>query len=63
MPNRPKNICVAITGASGAVYSLRLIEVLLATGHDVHLSISPSGAQVMRRWTFASTSRTSRRLT
>ena len=38
----PKNIVVAITGASGAVYSLRLIEVLLATGHDVHLSISRS---------------------
>jgi 4-hydroxy-3-polyprenylbenzoate decarboxylase len=27
---------------------MRLIEVLLATGHDVHLSISPSGAQVIR---------------
>jgi flavin prenyltransferase len=47
MPSKPKNICVAITGASGAVYSLRLIEVLLATGHDVHLSISPAGAQVI----------------
>ena len=44
-----KNICVAITGASGAVFSVRLIEVLLATGHDVHLSISPSGAQVIRQ--------------
>jgi 4-hydroxy-3-polyprenylbenzoate decarboxylase len=40
---------VAITGASGAVFSVRLIEVLLATGHDVHLSISPSGAQVIRQ--------------
>ena len=29
------------------MYSLRLIEVLLATGHDVHLSISPTGAQVI----------------
>lgn len=47
MPNKPKNIVVAVTGASGAVYSIRLIEVLLATGHDVHLSISPSGAQVI----------------
>ena len=47
MPAKPKTICVAITGASGAVYSLRLIEVLLATGHDVHLSISPAGAQVI----------------
>jgi 4-hydroxy-3-polyprenylbenzoate decarboxylase len=26
---------------------LRLIEVLLATGHDVHLSITPTGAQVI----------------
>ena len=43
-----KNIVVGITGASGAVYSLRLVEVLLATGHDVHLSISPTGAQVIR---------------
>ncbi len=42
-----KNICMAMTGASGAVYSIRLVEVLLATGHDVHLSISPSGAQVI----------------
>lgn len=44
----PKNICVGVTGASGAVYSLRLIEVLLATGHDVHMSISPAGAEVVR---------------
>ena len=43
----PKNVCVGITGASGAVYAVRLIEVLLATGHDVHLSISPSGATVI----------------
>lgn len=42
-----KNVCVAVTGASGAVYTMRLLEVLLATGHDVHLSISPSGAQVI----------------
>ena len=45
--SKTQNVCVAITGASGAVYSVRLIEVLLATGHDVHLSISPSGAQVI----------------
>ena len=44
---KPRNIVVAVTGASGAVYSLRLVEVLLATGHDVHLSISPTGAQVI----------------
>ena len=44
-----KSICVAITGASGAVYAIRLIEVLRASGHDVHLSISPSGAKVIRQ--------------
>jgi len=43
----PDNVCVGLTGASGAVYSIRLIEVLLATGHDVHLTISPSGAEVL----------------
>ena len=48
MSNRVRRVCVGITGASGAVYSVRLIEVLLATGHDVHLSISPSGAHVIR---------------
>lgn len=45
----PKNICLGITGASGALYSVRLIEVLLATGYDVHLSISASGAEVIRQ--------------
>ena len=39
---------LAITGASGAIYAVRLLEVLLAAGQQVHLSISPSaraGAQ------------------
>jgi len=44
-----KTICLGITGASGALYSIRLIEVLLATGYDVHLSISASGAEVIRQ--------------
>lgn len=42
-----KPIVVAITGASGAVYATRLVEVLLAAGRELHLSISPSGAQVI----------------
>ena len=41
-------ICVAVTGASGAVYAVRLLEVLRASGRDVHLSISPSGREVIR---------------
>lgn len=40
---------VAITGASGSVYALRLIEVLVASGRTVHLSISPAAVDVFRR--------------
>lgn len=42
-----KQIAVGITGASGAIYSVRLLEVLLAAGNDVHLCISPAGQQVL----------------
>jgi 4-hydroxy-3-polyprenylbenzoate decarboxylase len=42
-------IVVAITGASGAIYAVRLLEVLRATGRNVHLSISPSGRDVIRQ--------------
>ena len=42
-----KDLVVAITGASGGIYAVRLLEVLLLTGCRVHLSISPSGAQVL----------------
>lgn len=44
-----KAIVVGITGASGAAYAVRLVEVLLAAGRDVHLSISPSGREVIRQ--------------
>lgn len=44
-----KGIVVAITGASGSIYALRLLEVLLATGHNVHLTISPSAVDVLRQ--------------
>lgn len=40
-------IVVGITGASGAVYAVRLLEVLRDAGHEVHLSISPSGRDVL----------------
>lgn len=40
-------IVVGITGASGAVYAVRLVEVLLAEGREVHLAISPSGVTVI----------------
>jgi len=40
-------IVVGITGASGAAYGVRLLEVLLASGREIHLSVSPSGQAVI----------------
>lgn len=39
---------VGITGASGAIYGVRLIQVLLEQGIDVHLVISESGWRVLK---------------
>jgi 4-hydroxy-3-polyprenylbenzoate decarboxylase len=44
-----RNIVLGVTGASGAVYAVRLLEVLLAAGCDVHLSISPAAASILRQ--------------
>ncbi|MBS0209452.1 MAG: UbiX family flavin prenyltransferase [Planctomycetes bacterium] len=40
-------IVVGITGASGAIYAVRLLDVLSSLGRRVQLSISPSGAAVI----------------
>src|SRR5947209_2701593 len=42
------NIVLAITGASGAAYAVRLLDVLLAAGREVFLTISPAGQSVLR---------------
>ncbi|MEX2140868.1 MAG: flavin prenyltransferase UbiX [Pirellulales bacterium] len=42
-------IVLAITGASGAVYAVRLLETLLAAGRGVYVTISPSGAAVIEQ--------------
>ena len=42
-------LVVAITGASGSPYGVRLLEVLLALGRTVHLVISPAATEVMER--------------
>jgi len=39
-------ICVAITGASGSLYALRLIEVLLAAGEQVDVIVSKAAQLV-----------------
>jgi 4-hydroxy-3-polyprenylbenzoate decarboxylase len=40
---------VAMTGASGSPYGVRLIEVLLKAGCTIHLTISPAAVEVMER--------------
>ena len=42
-------IVLAITGASGAVYAVRLLQQLLLAGKHLHLTISPSGATVIKQ--------------
>lgn len=42
-----KQVALAITGASGAPYSKRLLEVLLAQGITVHLMVSAAGRIVL----------------
>jgi len=44
-----KPIVMAITGASGAPYARRLLEVLLQDRREVHLVISPAGQQVIQQ--------------
>lgn len=44
----PRPIVVGITGASGAPYAKRLLEVLLAGGHETHVVLSPSALQVFQ---------------
>jgi 4-hydroxy-3-polyprenylbenzoate decarboxylase len=43
------DLVLALTGASGAPYGVRLLEVLLRAGRTVHLVISPSAVQVLER--------------
>ena len=45
----PDDLVVAMTGASGAPYSVRLVEVLLRAGRTVHLTISPAAVQVFEQ--------------
>ncbi len=42
-------IVVAVTGASGALYANRLLQVLCFSNTAIHLTISPSGAAVIKQ--------------
>jgi len=56
MNGRPRNpgIALALTGASGAQYGLRLLECLLAAGRPVHLMLSKPALVVIGSETDAS---------
>lgn len=43
------DLVVAITGASGAAYAVRLLQNLSAAGHRVHLTCSPAALEVFRQ--------------
>lgn len=38
---------IAITGASGAPYAVRLLQVLLQKGHNVYLTVSGDGLKIL----------------
>jgi 4-hydroxy-3-polyprenylbenzoate decarboxylase len=40
---------LAMSGASGAPYGVRLLEILLQTGRTVHLTLSPAAVEVLEQ--------------
>ncbi|MFN9717907.1 MAG: UbiX family flavin prenyltransferase [Planctomycetota bacterium] len=44
-----QNVVVAITGASGSIYAVRLISALLSADVSVHLVVSGAARQVLQR--------------
>jgi 4-hydroxy-3-polyprenylbenzoate decarboxylase len=45
------DLVLAMTGASGAPYGIRLLEVLLRAGRTVHLTLSPAAVEVIEQET------------
>ena len=48
-PMAASDLVVAITGASGSAYAIRLLDVLLRAGRTIHLIISPAATEVFDR--------------
>ncbi len=46
-----KRVLVCITGASGAIYGVRLVERLVDDGHEVHLVVTEWGAKTLEHET------------
>jgi 4-hydroxy-3-polyprenylbenzoate decarboxylase len=47
LPKNPRRFVVGVSGASGAAYSLRLLEQLLTLGHEVHLVVTEYGHRLL----------------
>ncbi len=47
-PPRARDLVVAMTGASGAPYAVRLLQVLSRFERTIHLTVSSSAVQVLR---------------
>jgi len=45
----PAHVVLAITGASGVIYAVRLLQVLLGAVKQVHLTISPAAVLVLKQ--------------
>jgi len=43
------DLVVAVTGASGSIYAVRLLEVLVELGCKVHVTISPAATEVLKQ--------------
>lgn len=43
-----KRVLVCLTGASGAIYGVRLLRALKSNGHEVHLIISKWGKETLK---------------
>jgi 4-hydroxy-3-polyprenylbenzoate decarboxylase len=44
---QPRRFVLGVSGASGAAYTLRLLDQLLALGHEVHLVVSDYGRRLL----------------
>lgn len=51
MNTESKSIILAITGASGSIYGIRLLEELLKAGREVHLVVTDTAKYVIKRET------------
>ncbi len=58
----PRPVALAVTGASGAPYALRVLEALLRGGHAVHAVVSDAGVRILRLETDLRPGRTAREI-